>query len=368
MSSNGEPSVQTNGCDLLTRSERLRRRRLEMVPAVGGPWAGEQGRGWGTGKVTTPPSALVDLISSIGTSGVLQPILCEQLPDAGLRVVSGHRRLAACRWGSIHLGATAYHRNYLMVPAVVVPGPLDEPERRAFQLIENLGRVDLAPGELAAAMCYERAAVLAEALTELGHPPPEEVANLPHPIGRWDALDEWRRSQGLWNVGAPWPEVISRLGIELNADRCRLLVRAFRTLPTEISAQMDNAAVALNTRQRWLRLWRGRPEAAQEIWEAVRDRNPALLSRAITEAEQSPNVDAAEVVDTAQAAHDAANEARSLSQRGRDPLRSVPAERFVTDIEEPLGPLLAALRAGRRLSPDVTERLRRLLTEVLELL
>ncbi len=78
---------------LLTRSDRLRQRRLENLPVKDGVFIGDQGRGWGP-QTTTAPSELRDLITSIATSGVLQPILCEEIGDR-FRVVAGHRRLAA---------------------------------------------------------------------------------------------------------------------------------------------------------------------------------------------------------------------------------------------------------------------------------
>ena len=180
---------------------------------------------------STPPSELRDLISSIGGSGVLQPILCEEL-DAGYRVVSGHRRLGACRWGAVNVPDNS---NFVEIPAIVVPGPLSEEERRAFQLIENLGRMDLQPGELAAALLYERAAVLVEALEEAGARPPADIQLLEDPIGRWDGLEAFRVSAGLHSVGAPWMVVLHRLGMEMSPGRCKQLYRAFRAMPSEIS-------------------------------------------------------------------------------------------------------------------------------------
>lgn len=169
---------------LHTRSDRLRQRRLENLPVKDGVFIGDQRRGWGP-QTTAAPADLRDLITSIATSGVLQPILCEEIGDR-FRVVAGHRRLAACRWGAVNANDNA---NFVEIPAVVVPGPLSEEERRAFQLIENLGRVDLQPGELAAALLYERCAVLDDALDKAGARAPAATRELEDPIARWDHLE-----------------------------------------------------------------------------------------------------------------------------------------------------------------------------------
>ena len=117
---------------LLTRSDRLRQRRLEDLPVRDGVFTGDQGRGWGP----------------------VQPILCEENRRP---VPSCHRTPAL---GSLPLGSGQRDRHLQLRrhPCGGLPGPLSEEERRAFQLIENLGRVDLQPGELAAALLYERCA------------------------------------------------------------------------------------------------------------------------------------------------------------------------------------------------------------------
>src|SRR5947209_7261529 len=86
---------------LLGQSSRLRQRRYELLPASGPgcPFTEPQGRGPGE---STAPANLVELISSIATVGVLQPVLVEELPDTSMRLVSGERRLRAVLWGSRH--------------------------------------------------------------------------------------------------------------------------------------------------------------------------------------------------------------------------------------------------------------------------
>ncbi len=337
---------------LLSRSDRLRQRRLESLPVKEGVFTGDQGRGWGT-ESTTAPSELRDLITSIATSGVLQPILCEGIGDR-FRVVSGHRRLAACRWGVVNVSDNS---NFVEIPAVVVPGPLSDEERRAFQLIENLGRVDLQPGELAAALLYERCAVVAEALEDAGDRPPADILVLEDPVARWDRLEAFRVSAGHHSIGAPWNVVIHRLGMEMSPERCKQLYRAFRAMPAEVSTEMDAAEIALTTRQDWLRLHKGRTEAATEIWQAVRDRDPGLLRRAVKEAEAHPNASAVDVVATAEAFRNAANEARSRSQRAPDSLDAIVSaptsgipDQLLEDLTNHLQLLLELLRGGSTLN------------------
>lgn len=142
-------------------SLKLRRRRFELLPlrGEGTPFTELQGRLPGD---STTPVELADLISSISEVGVLQPVLVEEIPatdegqQPGLRVTAGERRLRACLWGSTHRPDNPH---FDALPAVVCPGPLSEEERRVWQLVENLAREDLRPGELAAALVLDRCAV-----------------------------------------------------------------------------------------------------------------------------------------------------------------------------------------------------------------
>ena len=98
-----EPGV--NPAADLTRdqsAERMRRRRLAMLPLRGPGAAYTAGQSREPGDSTTP-AELSDLISSIAEIGVLHPILVEETPAKAsdrpqLRVVAGERRLRACRW------------------------------------------------------------------------------------------------------------------------------------------------------------------------------------------------------------------------------------------------------------------------------
>lgn len=336
--------------ELASRSARLQGRRLELLP-LRGPHAAftdVQGRGWGANP-TTSPAELADLISSIATCGLLQPVLVEQLPDGARRVVSGHRRLLAMRWGANHLAGNPH---FDALPANVVDGPLTDEEIRVWQLIENLARTDLQPGELAAALLYERCAALAGELARHGVAVNDDIRRIDDPVQRWEALDRVRRDRGLHNIGASWPTVIRRLGLQMSPDKAKKLVAAFRALPAEVSADMDAHDVALTSRMEWLRLRRGRQDAADQIWAAVKTRQrPDLLTRACTEAAAHPAASATDAVELAEAVHTRADAARAAAHtptHDTDATATVDSQ-LVADARNALQRLLVRLRAGARL-------------------
>jgi len=357
----------------LGHSGRLRQRRFELLPlsGPGTPFTEAQGRGPGE---STAPANLVELISSIASVGVLQPILVEELAE-GVRLVSGERRLRAAIWGARHHPENAH---FTHIPAVVCPGPLSEEERRCWQLVENLAREDLRPGELAAALLFERAAVLMTKLLAAGVPVGADVAYLDDPVERFRALDHLRVKAGCHHVGAPWEEVLRRLGLQLREDKAKTLVRAFASLPTELSAEMDAADIALATRLAFLKLNRGRAQAAAELWEAVKARGrPELLGAAVREQTTHPDLDPAGALDAAEALHEAADEARARAGRRRFGSQSEDPD--ADDIEPParalveaaltgLKELVEALRSGRRLSRYDAGSLELVAGELMELL
>jgi ParB family chromosome partitioning protein len=364
----GEAHAVPSATELARRllgSQRLRRRHFELLPLTGpdAAFSDPQGRGPGA---STAPADLAELISSIATVGVLQPILVEELPGGARRVVAGERRLRAGRWGAVNQPDNPH---FAAMPAVVCPGPLDEGERRVWQLVENLAREDLQPGELAAALLYERCAVLVSKLLAAGVAVPAEV-NLDDPVQRWEALERLRVRSGCHNFGAPWEEVLRRLGIQMRAERAKDLVRAFKALPVELSADMDAHKIALATRMTYLRLDRGCQAAADELWAAVKARGrPELLSAAVSERLEHPGLDGDEALERAEERHAAADEAR------RAALRPVGEEGAAGDEEpvdvgsalEALRGLLADLRSGKRLTPYDVGSLRLFAEELLGL-
>lgn len=322
-----EVEVQPSAVDVArwaSRSERLRQRRFELLPlrGDGALVAGPQGRP--PSSSTIAPADLVELISSIAEIGVLQPVLVEQVPskdDAGgveHRLVAGERRLRAAQWGAVHLPENPH---FAALPAVVCPGPLTEEECRIWQLVENIAREDLQPGELAAALLFERCAILATRLVEAGVTVGDDLFRIDDPVKRWGVLEQ-RRVVEAPQVGAPWPDVLRRLGIQMRHETATRLVRALGRLPPELSADMDAHEVALATRLAYLRLDRGRAAAAREVWEAVKARGRADLLAAALHATQDGVTDPDEAVDQAAALHQDANEARrsALTRPAASPL------------------------------------------------
>lgn len=300
-------------------SPRLRRRRFELLPlrGEGAPFTEAQGRAPGE---MTAPAELADLISSIGEIGILQPVLAEEITAGGekapaLRIVAGERRLRAARWGAVNLPDNPH---FAALPAIVCPGPLSEEERRIWQLVENLAREPLQPGEQAAALLYQRCALLTAKLLRAGKPVPSEVAGLTDPVERYRALERIRAGDA--TAGAPWSEVLGRLGLQLSPRRARELVRAFAALPAEISEEMDAERVALHTRIRFVALQQGRAEAAGEIWAAIKGAGRTELLYAATGAAlENPEISAEQAVAAAVEEHHEATEARAAALRTAAP-------------------------------------------------
>lgn len=352
--------------DQLTRSERLRQRRYQLVP-IDVPRTEAQGREPGE---STTPAELAELISSIATVGLLQPLLLEDVPDGGLLVVTGERRLRAMRWGRTNLPDNP---NFVAAPAVVCPGPLTEEERRVWQLVENLARTDLQPGELAAALLFERCAVLAATLAEHDRAVPDRVWTIEDPVRRWDAINQHRVSLDLHHIGAPWDHVIHRLGLQLSTQRARQLVRAFRALPAGVSSDMDAHGVQLASRLAYLRLDRGRRDAAETIWAALKSRGQtSLLTSAAGLAGDRPELAADAVVDAAVARKTAADQARAVTQHTAatepDVTAGVVGDEVVTASFTALDGLLERLRSGERLQRFAVGSLQLRLSELATLL
>jgi ParB family chromosome partitioning protein len=358
----------------LSGSERLRQRRFELLPlrGPGAAWTDVQGRGPGE---TTTPAGLADLISSIGTYGVLQPILVEEVLASGARgprrsLVAGERRLRAARWGAT---SELDNPHFQSIPAVVCPGPLSEEERRTWQLVENLAREDLRPGELAAALLFERCALLTSKLLAAGTAVPVDIVAIDDPVGRFQALERLRGTDV--QAAAPWQQVLRRLGIQLSPRKARAVVAAFAALPPELSAEMDEHRVALHTRLAYVRLDRGRRAAAAELWEAVKAQGrPDLLGAAVRERLEAPEINAEQALDRAAVLHADANTARAerlRAQHATEPVdggeRAV-APAAVAAALAGLRALVAELRSGHGLRRYDAGSLRLIADELLQLL
>lgn len=338
---------------LANRSERLKSRRfiqLEFGTADADRiFTQVQGRGWDAATALSPEE-LEDMISTIGTIGQLSPIQLEHLSDGTYRLVAGERRLRAMKWGNTnHPENPHFHQ----IAATVVDGPLTDEDRLTWQLVENLARQDLKPGELAAALLYERCAVLATRLVSNGTPIPTKVNTIDDPIERWEALDKLRLDAGHTGIGAPWPEVLKRIGLQLSPNRAKRLVAAFRAMPQELTAEMDETEISLHSRQEWLRLRNGRQEAADEIWEAIKTSGrPELLTSASAAALAHPDADVDDILELAEHQHDRTPATEPSEGDHEDPPAAVlvSAEAAIAEIEA----LLVKIRQGH--TPEGYER------------
>lgn len=340
------PGSPLDAARRLSVSACLSQRRFELLPlsGPGSVFSDVQGRRPG---VSTTPEDLAELVSSIASVGVLQPILVERLPDESLRLVAGERRLRAARWGAANLPPNPH---FEAIPAVVCPGPLPEEDRRTWQIAENLVRADLAPGELAAALVFERCAVLTTKLLTAGVPVPSSTVEIDDPLQRFRDLERIRLEAQLHKIGAPWEEVLARLGIQMGADSARQLYRAFSSLPPEVSTDMDAAGISLATRLEYLRMDRGCRGAARELWEAVKERGrPELLSGALRQRLERPGLDAAAALGAAEAVRDDANRARARALRP-EPTGELADPATVAAALEVMRSLVVQLRRGVRLS------------------
>jgi ParB family chromosome partitioning protein len=331
----------------LAGSPQLRRRELELLPLYGPGSVFSEVQGRVPGGSTTPWD-LAELVSSIAAVGVLQPILVERLPDLTMRLVAGERRLRAVRWGAAHIGGNPHFET---IPAVVSPGPLPEEDRRAWQIAENLVRADLAPGELAGALVFERCAVLTTRLLAAGVAVPGSVNEVDDPLARFRDLERIRLEANLHQVGAPWEEVLGRLGIQMGPDTARQLCRALASLPAELSSEMDEAGITLATRLDYLKVDRGCRGAAEELWDAVKERGrPELLAGALRHCQLTPGVSAATALRLAEAGRKRANLARADTLRPCPPGGELVEPAIVVAALEVLRDLVAQLRRGKGLS------------------
>ncbi|MGW7199005.1 hypothetical protein [Streptomyces chryseus] len=321
--------------EILHRSVKLRQRRFEMLPlrGPGAPFTEAHAR---NPSDSLPPSELADLISSMSVIGLLEPVLAEEILTEGkaptIRLVTGERRLRAMRWGSTHRPDNPH---FHALPAVVCPGPLSDEERHMWRFVENFAREPLRPGEQAAALLYQRCAILVGKLLKSGKPVPQEVYGIPDPAERFHALEKIRGTDT--SCAAPWSEVLDRLGLQLNERKAGELVRAFRALPRELTEEMDEAAVRLHTRIRFAELRNGRAEAAQGIWAALKTSKrlhllPTAVSVALEEEELGPDA----IIAEAEERQDAANAGRR-AKLTRVPDTTNDQEAAEADEGDPLG-------------------------------
>jgi ParB family transcriptional regulator, chromosome partitioning protein len=288
-------------------------RRLENLPLTGpgAVFTERQGRS-GT---SFAPENLADLISSIAACGLLEPVLVEEIPGPGgemsYRLVFGERRLRAMLWGAAHM---ADNPNFAELTAQVCRGPLTEAQRRQWQVAENFARADLKPGELGEALLWQRCALLAERLEAAGSAVPA-LGPDEDPAGRYRMLEDLARDRP--GIAAPWRDVLAAAGLTISPRRARAVTAAFRALPRDVAADMDEHEVTVSARLQVARLL-GREDAAAEIWRAVRDRGrPDLVAAAAAAQAADPGLDAGEAAGRAIAVSATAAEARAARRAVR---------------------------------------------------
>ena len=329
----------------LAASARLRQRRFELLPLVGPGAVFTEVQGRAPGDATSD-EGLAELISSIAQVGVLQPILVEELAHGAHLLVAGERRLRACRRGAVQ---DPENPHFQSIPAIVCPGPLAPDERMTWQLIENLARTDLQPGELAAALLFERCALLSVRLEAEGCTIPPDVLAEADPTARWVALGKFKGETDQRHVRAPWSDVIQRLGLQLSEDKVVQLVRAFSQMPPELAEEMDAESIRLSARLSYLKLARNRRDAAAELWAAVKETGKSrLLFRAVHEVLEHPEIDPVAAVQRAEEFETEGNEARADSLRKQAGDARDEASRVTPDVLKAAIDALAALATEMR--------------------
>ena len=336
-------------------------RRLENLPLTGprAVFTERQGR---SGDSFAPEN-LVDLISSIAACGLLEPVLVEEIPGPGgemsYRLVFGERRLRAMLWGATHM---ADNPNFAELPAQVCRGPLTETQRRQWQVAENFARADLKPGELGEALLWQRCALLAERLEAAGSAVPAPGPD-DDPADRYRMLEDLARERP--GAAAPWREVLAAAGLTISPRRARAVTAAFRALPRDVAADMDEHDVTVTARLQAARLL-GREDAAAEIWRAVRDQGrPDLLAAAAAAQAAEPGLDAGRAASRAMAVAATAAEARAARRAVRPAGQMI--DPAVTDaVMAGLRNLGTLLRAGGYVDEYAAGSLRLLSLEVAE--
>jgi ParB family chromosome partitioning protein len=222
-----------------------------------------------------------------------------------------------------------------------------------WQLIENLARTDLQPGELAAAMIFERCAILIAKLEEKGVAVPPSLLGIADPTQKWTSLNKFKDGAGYMQISAPWTEVIHRLGLRLSEDKVVQLARAFSQMTPELAEEMDAAQIRLSSRLSYLKLAKNHKDAADELWEAVKATGkPHLFTGAVRETLEHPNIDPERALERAEEIEIQGNEARAAALRKPDETEEVAAEVKIVDIHlldatvNTLSKLVTELRSG----------------------
>lgn len=259
------------------------------------------------------PAAHEALVASVAALGVLEPLLVEELPGGGYRLIAGERRLRAAlavreRDPSNPHGAE--------VPALVYPpGALDEAARAAVQLSENFFRRDLTPGELARGLRRVKQALeVARA---------EEVARARDllPGGYDPAAPLSARERALRGVlaraGVPWPEagwpaVFRALGMD-PGDPSLARVRRILDIPDPVLDRCDALGLSRSAAAALAEL--RDPESALALLDAAeRAGDPSVVAPAVDLLLADPSLTPQGAVDVVLAARRVAEDARRVAE------------------------------------------------------
>jgi ParB/RepB/Spo0J family partition protein len=191
------------------------------------------------------------LRDSIAQIGLIEPIVVEEVADGRYRLIAGEYRTRAMRVG---LAEQPANPRFQAAAAVVFPaGAMSEPLRRAWQLVENLNRHDLTPGEIARGFRATRAALALQRAEEEARgwdclPPGYEGAA--SAAVREAQLRAALAARGLSWPEPSWGEVVAFLGVPLPAGTYARIQRILG-LPPPVLERCDalgltrNAAAAL---------------------------------------------------------------------------------------------------------------------------
>lgn len=275
---------------------------------------------------------------------MLKPLLVEELPGGGYRLIAGERRLRAAL--AVREGDPR-NPHGASVPALVYPaGALGDAARAAAQLSENFFRRDLTPGELARGLRRVKLALEVARAEESARVRGLLPAGY-DPAAPLDARARVLRG-ALARADAPWPEagwpaVFRALGMD-PSDPSLARVRRILDIPDPVLDRCDALGISRSAAAALAEL--RDPEAALALLEAAeRAGDPGVVAPAVELLLADPSLTPQGAVDMVLAARRAAEDARRTTEG------SAPGPQQL-GVPRPLGPadeferVVAGLRAA----------------------